>query len=151
VKTGAPIGGYFANCYPGLQLSTGLAVNFSFTISKLVMEDLMDKTLIVQGVANKLFATETALDNAIVEASNLMTGIIEARKELRVSAVFADETQSKVAEAIATLASARRSIVQAHHEMSTDKLRLGVRTKLIGVVDKPPQDGGVRSHLRDVG
>lgn len=111
----------------------------------------MDKTLIVQGAANKLFASEKAIDSAIVETSGLLTGLIEARQDLRVSAIFANETQMKVSEAIAALAQARNAVVEAHEHMAEDKLRLGVRTKMIGVLDKPPQDPGVRADLREVG
>lgn len=97
----------------------------------------MDKTLVAQGVANKLFATEKAIDAALAEASQLMGGIAQARTDLRISAVVGDGATSKVAEAIATLAAARRSVVEAHYELDRVKSQIGVRTKLLGIVDKP--------------
>lgn len=97
----------------------------------------MDRTLIAQGVANKLFATEKAIDAAIGEAAMLLSGMSEARQELRVSAVVGDEATRKIAETIAQLTEARRAIVEAHRELDVVKGQIGVRTKLIGVIDKP--------------
>ncbi|MDB5461163.1 MAG: hypothetical protein JWO72_2904 [Caulobacteraceae bacterium] len=99
----------------------------------------MDKALVAQGVANRLFATEKAVDTAMAEAASLMTSLIDARSELQLSAVVGDETTMKVAQAIATLAQARQAIVAAHSDLADLKLRVGIRTKLIGVTDKPVQ------------
>jgi hypothetical protein len=99
----------------------------------------MEKALVAQRVANRLFATEKAVDAAMAEAASLMMSIAEARAELGLSAVVADNATSKVAEAIATLAEARRSVVAAHGNLAETKLRIGIRTKLIGVSDKPPE------------
>ena len=98
----------------------------------------MEKALVVQRVANRLFATEKAVDAAMAEAASLMMSIAEARSELGLSAVVADDATGKVAQAIATLAEARRSVVAAHANLAETKLRIGVRTKLIGISDKPP-------------
>ena len=98
----------------------------------------MDKALVAQRVANRLFATEKAVDAAMAEAASLMMSIAEARTDLGLSAVVADTATGKVAEAIATLAEARRSVVAAHANLAETKLRVGIRTKLIGVSDKPP-------------
>jgi hypothetical protein len=96
----------------------------------------MDKALIAQSVANKLFATEDAVDTAIIEATKLLSGIIEARHEMRVSAVATDEVIAKVTAAISALSDAQAAVVGAHNEMAELKLRLGIRTKLLGVIDK---------------
>ena len=99
----------------------------------------MDKTLVAQGVANRLFATEKAIDAAIAEAAQLLGGMSEARAELRVSAVVGDEATRKVAETISQLTEARRAIVEAHRQLDVVKTQIGIRTKLIGIVDKPPE------------
>jgi len=91
----------------------------------------MDKALIAQTVANKLFATENAVDTAILEASKLMGGLIDARHEMRLSAVVGE-----VAAALSALTEARKAVVEAHHELAEVKLRVGIRTKLLGVTDK---------------
>ena len=96
----------------------------------------MDKALIAQTVANKLFATENAVDTAIVEATKLMGGLIEARQEMRLSAVVGDDAVSKLAVALSALTEARKAVVEAHNELAEVKLRVGIRTKLIGVTDK---------------
>ena len=99
----------------------------------------MEKALVAQRVANRLFATEKAIDTAMAEAASLMMSMSEARTELGLSAVVGDDATSKVAQAIATLAEARRSVVAAHGSLAETKLRVGIRTKLIGVTDKPPE------------
>lgn len=99
----------------------------------------MEKALVCQRVANRLWATEKAVDSAMAEAASLMMSIAEARAELGLSAVVADDATGKVAQAIATLAEARRAVVSAHGDLASTKLRIGVRTKLIGVSDKPPE------------
>jgi len=96
----------------------------------------MDKALIAQTVANKLFATENAVDTAIIEASKLMGGLIEARQEMRLSAVVGDDAVVKLAAALSALSEARKAVVEAHNELADVKLRVGIRTKLIGVTDK---------------
>jgi hypothetical protein len=96
----------------------------------------MDKALIAQTVANKLFATEDAVDAAIIEASKLLSGIVEARHEMRVSAVVADEVIAKVTDALSALSDAQKAVVGAHNELAEVKLRLGIRAKMLGVLDK---------------
>lgn len=96
----------------------------------------MDKALIAQTVANKLFATENAIDTSIVEASKLMGGLIDARHEMHVSAVVGDDVVGKVAAALTALSEARKAVVEAHNELAEVKLRVGIRTKLLGVTDK---------------
>ena len=96
----------------------------------------MDKALIAQTVANKLFATEDAVDTAMIEATKLLSGIVEARHEMRVSAVVVDEVVAKVAAALSALSEAQSAVVGAHNELAEVKLRLGIRAKLLGVVDK---------------
>jgi hypothetical protein len=96
----------------------------------------MDKALICQTVANKLFATEDAIDTAMIEATKLLSGIVEARHEMRVSAVVVDEAIAKATAALSALSDAQQAVVGAHNELAEVKLRLGIRAKLLGVVDK---------------
>jgi hypothetical protein len=98
----------------------------------------MDKALVAQRVANQLASTENAVDAAIKETSQLLNGLIDARQELKVSAVFGDTATGKVTDAIAALAVARQSVIDAHNELAELKLRAGIRTKLT-FVDKPSQ------------
>ena len=93
---------------------------------------MTDKMLVAQGVANRLFATESAIDAALAEASGLMAEMVAGRGELRISATVGQDAGYKVAEAIATLAQARRAVVEAHHELQQVKLSIGIRSKMLG-------------------
>lgn len=107
----------------------------------------MEKIFVVKRVAEKLWATEEAIDGAIAEASGLMGGLVEARRELNVSPLFADASTSKVAEAMKALAEARHAMMEAHGALTEAKLRLGVRTKMDAVpkpIDNNVSDGEVR-------
>jgi hypothetical protein len=95
---------------------------------------------VVQGVANKLWATESAMDTAISEASKLMGGIMDARAELNCSYFVTDAATTKVAEAIASMSQARHALIEAHSALAEAKLRLGVRTKLVGTSPSKDKD-----------
>ena len=101
----------------------------------------MEKTLIAQRVATKLFATENAVDTAILEASQLLAGLIEARNDIGFSAVLGDAAIGKVTLAISALSDSRRAMVEAHGELNDAKLRLGIRTKMVGTGPKGSLDG----------
>ena len=96
----------------------------------------MEKALIAQRVATKLFATENAVDAAILEASQLLAGLIEARNEIGFSAVLGTEAVSKVSLALSALSESRRAMVDAHNELNDAKLRLGIRTRMDGTGPK---------------
>jgi len=99
----------------------------------------VEKALVAQKLANKLFATEAAVDAAMAEAMNLLAGMAEARKEAGMSATVGNEATAKIAEAISILAQARTAVVEAHGELNDLKLRVGIRTKMVGIMDKPPE------------
>ena len=96
----------------------------------------MDKLMTVQGVATRLFATEAAIDNALVEASRLMSEMMTARQDLRIAATVGDDATGKLAQAITLMSQARHEVVGAHRELDEVKLRLGIRTKMIGSFTK---------------
>ena len=110
----------------------------------------MEKVFVAQRVATKLFASENAVDAAMVETAELMADLLKARKDLGVSAVVGGRAASKLAEAMTALSEARSAMVEAHNELNDVKLRLGVRTKMIGVEDKP-KEPAPEGHLRQVG
>ena len=111
----------------------------------------MEKAFVAQRVAKKLFTTEAAVDGAMVEAAELMSEMLKARKDVNVSLVFADDVQVKMMQAIKALSEARSAMVSVHSELNEAKLRLGIRTKMDGM-NKPPE-AVVRTSttLRDVG
>ncbi len=97
----------------------------------------MEKVFVAQRVASKLFATENAVDAAMVEAAELMADMLRARKDIGLSAVVGDRASAKLVEALAALGEARSAMVEMHNELNDVKLRIGVRTKMVGVEDKP--------------
>ena len=115
----------------------------------------MDKVFVAQRVANKLYATESAIDAAMVEAAEMMAELVQARKDLRLSAVVGAGVSAKLAKAIAILSDARTTMVEAHVELEETKLRVGIRTKMSGWVKETglAQDAGAQdvSDLRAVG
>lgn len=93
---------------------------------------MTDKVFVAQGVANRLHATEKAIDTAVSETAQLMAAMMSARGELNFAAEVADEATSKVAEAMHVLVQARRAVVAAHQDLAEVQLRIGVRTRMIG-------------------
>jgi hypothetical protein len=109
----------------------------------------MEKVFVAKQVAKKLFSTEAAVDGALVEAAELMSAMLAARKDVGVSMVFADDCQVKLMEAMKALSEARTAMVSVHSELNEAKLRLGVRTKMDGE-EKPPQIDAQRVVARAV-
>ena len=102
----------------------------------------MDKAIIAKRVANKLFATEKAVDSAILEASQLLSGLIEARQEMGLNVVLGSDTMSKLALALSALNEARQSVVDTHNGLAEVQLRLGIRTRMDSVGPKSLADRG---------
>jgi flagellin-like hook-associated protein FlgL len=90
----------------------------------------MEKMFVAQRVAKKLFETEAAVDGALAEASELMSEMLKARKDVNASLVFADDAAVKMVEAIKALSEARTAMVAVHNELEQAKLRLGIRAKM---------------------
>jgi len=112
----------------------------------------MEKVFVAQRVANKLFATEAAVDGALAEAAELLSVMLAARKDVSASLVFADDVQVKLMEAMKSLSDARSAMVGVHQELGEAKLRLGIRTKMIGEMHKNDMSATAAPvELRDVG
>ncbi len=110
----------------------------------------MDKDLVAQTVANRLFATENAIDVALIEASQLLQAMLQARQDLRISAVVGDRAPAQLAQAIAALSAARSAVVETHGELAEAKLTVGIRTKLIGVYRKKSESAADQSGLANI-
>jgi hypothetical protein len=89
----------------------------------------MDKNFIARNVAERLFATEDAVDTAIAETSQLLNEMLTARKQLGAAAAVGNGAATKVAEAIAALSQARTAMVDAHNELGDVQEKLGVRVR----------------------
>jgi hypothetical protein len=90
----------------------------------------MEKVFVAQRVANQLWTTEAAIDSALVEATTLMRDVIQARADLKVSSVFADQVNVKLMDAMQAMTEARTAMLAVHTEMHEAQLRLGLRTKM---------------------
>ncbi|ATC26102.1 hypothetical protein EIB18_17060 [Caulobacter vibrioides] len=104
----------------------------------------MEKVFVAQRVATKLFATEAAVDAAMIEVSGMMAELMQARKDLGLSATVGDAACSKVADAIQALAAARSALVEAHSQLDETRLRVGIRTRMGGLIKEeqlPPPQG----------
>lgn len=111
----------------------------------------MEKAFVAQRVAKKLFETEAAVDQALAEAADFMSEVLKARKDVNTSMVFADDVQVKLMDAMKALSEARTAMVGVHNELEEAKLRLGIRTKMIGP-EKPVQSlTSAPESLRQVG
>jgi hypothetical protein len=111
----------------------------------------MEKIFVAKRVAAKLFVTEAAVDGALVEASELMSEMLKARKDVNASLVFADATQAKLMDAMKALSEARTAMVAVHSELAEAQLRLGIRTKM-GTEDKDfARDEAAPAVMRNVG
>lgn len=113
----------------------------------------MEKAFVAKRVAKKLFATEKAVDAAMVEAAELMTEMVASRRDLGMSAVVGDTAQAKLVEALAALGAARSAMVSMHGELNDVRLRMGLRrTTMGGLDDKLPDTPPKGMHdLREVG
>ena len=111
----------------------------------------MDKAFVAQRVASKLFATERAVDAAMIEAAELMADMLKARADVGISAVVGDRASVKLTQALAALGEARSAVVEMHGELNEVKLRLGIRTKLVGIEDKSTGQAVSQPSLREVG
>ena len=92
----------------------------------------MEKVFVVKRVAEKLWASEAAIDGAVASTAVLMADYMQAGIELKLSPVVTEAAAAKIAEAAKALAEARAAIVEAHNELNDVKLRIGVRTKMEG-------------------
>ena len=81
------------------------------------------------------------------QTMTLISGVSETRRELGLAATVGNDVTAKLADALAALADARTAVVQAHGQIADLKLRVGIRTKMIGVMDKPAE--GAPQYLAD--
>jgi len=96
----------------------------------------VDKVFVAKRVAVKLRVAEHSIDDALVDATNVVAEILRARKEMGLAANVGDVAVAKVAAAIAALSEARTAMVAGHAELAEVQSRLGIRTRMGGIEDK---------------
>jgi len=111
----------------------------------------MEKVFVAQRVVKKLVETEEAVDAAFAEASELLSVMLKARKDVGADLKFADDVQAKLMEALTSLSEARTAMVGVHNGLGEAKLRLGIRTKLIYETTRDAAVDNSQVEMRDVG
>lgn len=99
----------------------------------------MEKIEVLHTVADELFATERAVDDAIAQATDMVATMIQARRDANLSAVVGAEAQAKMMEAIAALGAARSAVVASHAEMARVQRLVGLGHVAVGPMDKPEE------------
>ncbi|MBO9557521.1 MAG: hypothetical protein J7515_02910 [Caulobacter sp.] len=92
----------------------------------------MEKVFVVKRVAGTLHGAEAAIDAAMVETAEVIADMVQARKDLGLSATVGAAATAKVMAAMAALSEARTAMVEAHGELDQTAKRLGVRTTMVG-------------------
>jgi len=93
----------------------------------------MDKVFVAQRINTKLQATEKSIDTAMTEAAELLTTLIEARRELNISTVVGDKELANLTQALTALDAARHATVDLHHGLGkmAKAMRIPVRMDFV--------------------
>lgn len=97
----------------------------------------MDKTLVASAVAENLFATETAVEDALGQAVLLMRRMMDARRELGLPAMVGDPALRRVTAAVNALGEAQKEIVRTHGELEALRTEMGLEVIGFGPLHKP--------------
>jgi hypothetical protein len=111
----------------------------------------MNQTEVAEKLASKLFATEHAVDDAMVRACQLLEGMIETRKALGYSGVVGEVAQARVSEAIAALSEARRAVMASHNALADVQVKMGITMSVPGENNKGTTGQAQVSSLRVAG
>jgi hypothetical protein len=107
----------------------------------------MDRQIVGEALAQRLYAAEAAVDSALVAASVLAAELPAARSGAMLSAVTGQRAFEGAAGAVAALVQARAQLVRTHGVLAAVAQRLGLDDLAVGPVDKPEDDppigGGV--------
>ena len=106
----------------------------------------MSRLTVGEALAARLFAAETAVDQALIQVANLAAALPAARTEAWLSAVTGQRAFDGAAATLTRLTEARAELVATHRALSVLAHRLGLETLAVGPVDKPgdrtPVGGG---------
>lgn len=97
----------------------------------------MDRVRIASAVAEDLFATETAVEDALTRTALLLRRMIEARRTLGLSVTAGDPALRRVAAVMEALGEAQSQIVLTHGELETLRRAIGLRGSAFGPLLKP--------------
>jgi hypothetical protein len=106
----------------------------------------MEKAFVAQRVNSKLLAAEKSIDTAMNDAAELLSTLIEARREMNLSTVVGDKELANLTQALAALESARHSTVELHNGLGkmAKAMRIPVKMDLV----KGVQEEQDRTEMR---
>ena len=90
----------------------------------------MDKVFVAQRINTNLQATEKSIDTAMMEAAALLTTLIEARRDLKVSTVVGDKEMAALTQALTALDAARHATVDLHNGLAKIAKAMHVPVKM---------------------
>ena len=105
----------------------------------------MTRLSVGEALAARLYAAESAIDQALIETATLAAALPAARAEAWLSAVTGQRAFAGAAATISALSDARAHIVQTHNTLTALARKLGLNSLAVGPVDKPgdgPPIGG---------
>lgn len=108
----------------------------------------MDKARVASAVAEDLFATEIAVEDALARAVLLMRRMMDARRALGLSPTIGDPALRRVSAAVTALGEAQREIVRTHDELERVRQEVGLRGIGFGALLKP-QAGAAEDQPAD--
>jgi hypothetical protein len=96
---------------------------------------------VAQKVADRLFAVEAAIDEALARAAELTAAMPQARCEARLPAMIGQEALDRATDALVALVDARRHIVETHKSLDFARAQIGLREVDAGdSYPKPPHE-----------
>lgn len=100
----------------------------------------MSRLSVGEDLANRLYAAEAAIDQALIATANLAATLPSARANAWLSAVTGQTAFEGAAATIGALAEARGHIIRTHKTLSALARKLGLEILAVGPLDKPGDD-----------
>lgn len=97
----------------------------------------MDRSRIASTVAENLFATEDAVEDALARAAHLLKSLVDARRRLGLPADAGEDVMRRVSRSLEALGAARQEMVLAHGDLEALRRRAGLRLIGFGPLLKP--------------
>lgn len=92
-----------------------------------------------EDLAQRLFATEKAVDEAVCKMADLVGYMPVARMNANLSAVVGQDAISQAAETLSILVGARGRLVATHNRLAETRDQIGLQAMAMGSTDmKPP-------------
>ena len=97
----------------------------------------MTRLAVGEALAVRLYAAESAIDQALIETATLAAALPAARADAWLSAVAGQRAFAGTAATISALSDARAHIVETHNTLTALARKLGLETLAVGPLDKP--------------